>query len=172
MSQVELSATQRRILATLLEEYESAPVKGEIIADALDRTAGSTRNEFRSLKALGLIEGIPGPKGGYKPTAAAYDVLSYQDLEEPERLVLAHEHDRVSATVDTIDLIDVGEPDRCRARIHFQEAVDGLAVGDPVVVGPTPVSKLVVVGAVEAVAETADEVVLDVGAMEAPFSDG
>ena len=172
MSQIELNGIQRRILAVLVEEYQSSesPVKGEIVADAVGRSAGSIRNRFQSLKALGLVEGIPGPKGGYKPTANAYNVLDYQDLEDPERLVVAHDYERVTATVERIDLLTVREPEQCRTRVHFRESIEGFGVGDPIVIGPTPISELVLVGEIEGIDEAANEVVLDVDSMEAPFS--
>lgn len=172
MSQIELNGVQRQLLAVLVEEYQSSesPVKGEVIGDAVGRSAGSIRNQFQSLKALGLVEGIPGPKGGYKPTADAYNVLDYQDLDDPERLIVAHDYERVTATVDRIDLTDVRDPEGCRARVHFEGSVEGLAVGDPIVVGPTPISELVLVGEIEAADEATTDVVLDVGAMEAPFA--
>ncbi|QLG29249.1 Rrf2 family transcriptional regulator [Halorarum halophilum] len=173
MSQIELNDVQNRILAILVEEYQSreSPVKGEFVADEVGRSAGSIRNQFQSLKALGLVEGIPGPKGGYKPTASAFNVLDYQNLDDPERLIVAHDYERVTATVDQIDLLTVREPEQCQARVHFQEPIEGFGVGDPIVVGPTPISELVLVGEIEEIDGTTNHVVLDVSSMEAPFSE-
>lgn len=171
MNRIELNGIQREILAALIEEYRAteSPVKGEVIAEAVGRTAGSIRNQIQSLTALGLVDGIPGQKGGYKPTHEAYDVLDYQDLEDPERLIVARDYERVTVTVDEIDLTDVHDPDRCRARVRFERPVEGFSVGDPIVVGPTPVSKLVIVGEIESIDGDGTGVLLDVGEMEAPF---
>jgi predicted transcriptional regulator len=72
MSSIELSPSQRQILSALVNlhgEHEQA-VKGEQIAEEVDRNPGTIRNQMQSLKALQLVEGVPGPKGGYKPTAS------------------------------------------------------------------------------------------------------
>lgn len=171
MNRIELNGIQREILAVLVEEYRTAesPVKGAEIAEAIGRTAGNVRNQIGSLKALGLVEGIPGPKGGYRPTHEAYDALDSQGLEDPERLIVARDYERVTVTVDEIDLTDVHDPEHCRARLGFDRPVEGFAVGDPIVVGPTPISKLVLVGEIEAIDGDGTDVHLDVGGMEAPF---
>ena len=70
MSSIELTASQRTILRALVNlhgEAESA-VKGEAIAEEVGRNPGTIRNQMQSLKALQLVEGVPGPKGGYKPS--------------------------------------------------------------------------------------------------------
>jgi predicted transcriptional regulator len=71
MSSIELTPSQKTILQELINlfrESESA-VKGEDIAENVDRNPGTIRNQMQSLKALQLVEGVPGPKGGYKPTS-------------------------------------------------------------------------------------------------------
>ncbi|MFB6159847.1 MAG: HTH domain-containing protein [Haloferacaceae archaeon] len=164
MEQVDLTDSQRRLLATLVDEYGSAeaPVKGAVLAEALDRSPATIRSQVQSLTALGLVEGIQGPKGGYKPTAAGYDVLDRQGLDDPESVTLAREFDRADATVDEIDLPDLNHPDRCTARVHFQEVDRQFEPGDPVAVGPTPVAGLLLAGRVTEVNEAGDEVVLEV----------
>ena len=66
MSSIELTPTQTTILTaltTLHREAENA-VTGEEIAAMVDRNPGTVRTQMRSLKALQLVEGIAGPKGG------------------------------------------------------------------------------------------------------------
>jgi len=50
-------------------------VKGREIAELIDRNPGTIRNQMQSLKALGLAEAVPGPRGGYKATAEANQIL-------------------------------------------------------------------------------------------------
>ena len=66
MSSIELTSSQKTILTALINlhrESEDA-VKGEDIAAEVDRNPGTIRNQMQSLKALQLVEGVPGPKGG------------------------------------------------------------------------------------------------------------
>lgn len=173
MNQIELNSTQREILTTLIEHYlaTDSPVSGETIAEAIDVNTGTLRSKIQTLTALSLVEGIPGIKGGYRPTARAYTVLATQDLDAPEPLILARDYDRVTADVESIDFVDVNHPDRCQARLTFLEAVERLAVGDAILVGPTPVTKLVVGGEVVSVASGGTVVVVDVKQLHAPLAD-
>ena len=67
---MELTPIQKEILTALVNLYRKhkRAVKGEMIADVINRNPGTVRNQMQSLKALGLVEGVPGPKGGYKAT--------------------------------------------------------------------------------------------------------
>src|SRR6056297_2166857 len=90
MSSIELTPSQKTILTALINlhrESEDA-VKGEDIAEEVDRNPGTIRNQMQSLKALQLVEGVPGPKGGYKPTATAYEALDVDQLEQPAEVPL------------------------------------------------------------------------------------
>ena len=173
MSQIELTETQREILNAVIDLYlrENAPVSSEAVADAINQSPGTLRNNMQSLKAHRLVAGIPGVKGGYKPTAKAYTVLDVQGLEDPEPLTLAREFDRVSSTVEGITFTGVNDPDTCRARIEFQQPVDGLEPEDAILVGPTPVSKLVVGGEVVSVGDDRTEVIVDVVQLVAPLDE-
>ena len=75
---MDLSPIQNDILITLISLYEkkSLPIKGEEIADIILRNPGTVRNQMQALKAIGLVDGIPGPKGGYHPTSLAYKELN------------------------------------------------------------------------------------------------
>ena len=80
---MDLSLIQRDILITLITLYHqhSHSIKGEEIADRIQRNPGTVRNQMQALKAIGLVDGVPGPKGGYIPTALAYNELNlrYRD---------------------------------------------------------------------------------------------
>ena len=66
MSTIQLTTSQERILTALvnLAENTDRPVAGARIAESVDRNAGTVRNRMQSLRNIGLVEGIAGPKGG------------------------------------------------------------------------------------------------------------
>jgi len=170
--QIDLTPTQQMILRELVTLYRAAdtPVKGERVATGIDRNPGTIRNQMQSLKALQLVEGIPGPQGGYKPTTAAYDVLSMQDIGEPADVPLAHEGDPIEgAVVEEIGLTSVLHPDHCRAEIQVRGVTaDRFAEGDAVVVGPTPVQDLRIDGVVEGVDDVSSTLVVAIESIRAP----
>lgn len=171
MSSIELTPSQKTVLTALVNlsrEAEDA-VKGEAIAEEVDRNAGTIRNQMQSLKALQLVEGVPGPKGGYKPTAAAFEALDLEEIDQPAEVPLFQNGKRVeSANVEEIDLTSVHHPDLCRAEIVIQGSVRDYHDGDEVTVGPTPLSKLMIHGTVDGRDETNGIVILRIDRMEAP----
>ncbi|MFB6183661.1 MAG: HTH domain-containing protein [Haloarculaceae archaeon] len=171
MSSIELTPSQKTILQELVNlhrETESA-VKGEDIAEKVDRNPGTIRNQMQSLKALQLVEGVPGPKGGYKPTATAYDALQIQDMDQAADVPLAHEGKPVEqANVEEIDLTSVHHPEECRARIKLQGSIADFHEGDTVTVGPTPLSKLRIIGTIEGKDDTDNSIILTIDDMKAP----
>ncbi|QCC49841.1 HTH domain-containing protein [Halapricum salinum] len=171
MSSIELTPSQQNILQELVNLYresESA-VKGEDIADKVDRNPGTIRNQMQSLKALQLVEGVPGPKGGYKPTANAYDALQIQEMEHAAEVPLFHNGERVEeANVEEIDLTSVHHPENCRAEIKLQGSISGFKEGDTITVGPTPLSKLQIVGTLSGKDDTANSLILTIDDMVAP----
>ena len=171
MSSIELTPSQKSILqelVNLFRQSESA-VKGEDIAERVDRNPGTIRNQMQSLKALQLVEGVPGPKGGYKPTAAAYDALEIQDMEQAADVPLEHDGERVEgANVQEIDLTSVHHPELCRAEIRLQGSIADFHEGDQVTVGPTPLSKLVIRGTLEGKDNTNNTLILTIDYMRAP----
>jgi predicted transcriptional regulator len=171
MSSIELSPSQRQILSALVNlhgEHEQA-VKGEQIAEEVDRNPGTIRNQMQSLKALQLVEGVPGPKGGYKPTAAAYDALEVQRMDEPASVPVEHDGSRLEGiNVETISLTSVHHPEECRAEAHVQGSIRDIHEGDQIRLGPTPLSKLVVEGTVEGKDTTENILILTITDMVAP----
>ncbi|MFB6301698.1 MAG: Rrf2 family transcriptional regulator [Haloferacaceae archaeon] len=171
MSSIELTPSQRSILTALtnLHREQEDAVKGEAIAAEVDRNPGTIRNQMQSLKALQLVEGVPGPKGGYKPTSAAYEALDVEQMDEPATVPLFHDGDRVGdANVEEINLTTVHHPELCRAEIVLQGSVRDFHEGDTVEVGPTPLSKLVIRGTVDAKDDTNSSIILRIDGMEAP----
>jgi predicted transcriptional regulator len=171
MSSIELTSSQKSILTALINLYgeQEDAVKGEAIAEEVDRNPGTIRNQMQSLKALQLVEGVPGPKGGYKPTSNAYEALDIQRMDEPADVPISHEGEEVEGVnVDGIDLSSVHHPELCRAEIHVQGSVRDFHEGDSVTVGPTPLSKLVVDGTVDGKDDTANVLILRIDDMRAP----
>ena len=171
MSSIELTPSQKTILTALVNlhgETEDA-VKGEDIADEVDRNPGTIRNQMQSLKALQLVEGVPGPKGGYKPTATAFEALDIQRMDEPASVPLAHEGEPVEeANISEINLSSVHHPELCCAEIHLQGSSRDIHEGDDVTVGPTPLSKLLIEGTVDGKDDTNNILILQLNEMVAP----
>ncbi|MFD1643814.1 Rrf2 family transcriptional regulator (plasmid) [Haloarcula sp. NS06] len=171
MSSIELTSSQKTILTALINLYPETEdaVKGEDIAAEVDRNPGTIRNQMQSLKALQLVEGVPGPKGGYKPTANAYEALDVEQMEEPASVPLFHDGEAVEdANVEEIDLSSVHHPELCRAEIHLQGSIRSFSEGDEVIVGPTPLSKLVINGVLDGKDDTNNILILRIKSMEAP----
>jgi len=171
MSSIELTPSQKTILTALTNlhrETEDA-VKGEDIAEEVDRNPGTIRNQMQSLKALQLVEGVPGPKGGYKPTADAYEALEVDRMDDPAAVPLEHDGEEISnATVESIDLSSVHHPELCRAEVHLQGSIKDFHEDDEVVVGPTPLSKLKIEGTLDAKDDTDGILILEIDEMIAP----
>lgn len=171
MSSIELTTSQKDILRELINLYSQSEraVKGEDIADGVDRNPGTIRNQMQSLKALQLVEGVPGPKGGYKPTANAYEALGIQDLDEPADVPLFHNGEHIEdANVQEIDLTSVHHPDLCRAEVRLHGSIKNFHDGDDIVVGPTPRSKLQIEGVIDGKDETNNVLIISTMTMEAP----
>lgn len=171
MSSIELTASQRRILTALIDLHADGEeaVKGEAIAEAVDRNAGTIRNQMQSLKALQLVEGVPGPKGGYKPLAAAYETLEIQEIEGAADVPLIHNGERVDGVnVEEIDLTSVHHPELCRAEVFIRGNVRRFQEDDRVKVGPTPLADLTIEGTVDGTDDTKSVIILRIESMLAP----
>ncbi|CAJ36666.1 CBS domain-containing protein [Methanocella arvoryzae] len=146
---VELTVIQREILSALINLFreKGRAIKGEEISERIDRNPGTVRNQMQSLKALGLVEGVPGPKGGYKATSAAYQALNLSHMDKEAEVPIYRNGERVLNTnVADIDLNTVRHPDMCRASIQILGDIRNFDVGDTIQIGPTPVNKLMVRG--------------------------
>jgi predicted transcriptional regulator len=174
MSSIELTTSQRAILQELVNLYgeSDSAVKGEEIADEVNRNPGTIRNQMQSLKALQLVEGVPGPKGGYRPTATAYDALQMEQMDQAADVPLSHNGDLVpEANVEQIDLTSVHHPEECRAKVRLRGSISGFSESDSVTVGPTPLSKLRIDGTVEGKDDTNNSLILTIDDMQAPVEE-
>jgi len=171
MSSIELTPSQKSILTALtnLHRQVEDTVKGEQIAEEVNRNPGTIRNQMQSLKALQLVEGVPGPKGGYKPTTNAYEALDVDQMDEAAAVPLVHNDELVdNANVESIDLSSVHHPELCRAEIHLQGSVRDFHEGDEIIVGPTPLSKLRITGTLDARDDSNNILILQIDDMLAP----
>ncbi|HJJ43500.1 MAG TPA: CBS domain-containing protein [Methanocorpusculum sp.] len=148
---MDLSLIQKDILITLISLYHqySHPIKSEIIADIIRRNAGTVRNQMLALKVLGLVDGIPGPKGGYQPTARAYTELNVSsDYSESEVPILKNGEKVEGVRVNEISFTTLTHADLCHALIKIIGNVRSFDVGDTITIGPTPLNKLLIKGEV------------------------
>jgi hypothetical protein len=142
---MELTPVQRDILTALINIYrkEDRAVKGEEIAGLIDRNPGTVRNQMQSLKALNLVEGVPGPKGGYKATGSAYEALSLDATGDVVVVPIVKNGVVVDgATASEIVFNKVMLSHECGGTVRILGSVKDFNVGDEIRIGPTPVNKL------------------------------
>ena len=118
---MDLSLIQKDILITLITLYhqQSQPIKGEEIAEVIRRNPGTVRNQMQALKAIGLVDGVPGPKGGYNPTALAYEVLNLNSSDEEYDVLIS----RGGAVMKGVKVSEIAfttlcHPDLCQAVVR------------------------------------------------------
>lgn len=146
---MELTPVQRDILTALINIYrkDNRAVKGEEIAGLIDRNPGTVRNQMQSLKALDLIEGVPGPKGGYKATGSAYEALSLDTTGDVVVVPIFKNGVVVEgATASEIVFNKVMLSHECSGTVRIIGNVKDFDVGDEIRIGPTPVNKLYIRG--------------------------
>ncbi|MCA9702914.1 MAG: HTH domain-containing protein, partial [Methanolinea sp.] len=113
---MDLSLIQKDILITLITLYHqhSHPIKGEEIAEVIKRNPGTVRNQMQALKAIGLVDGIPGPKGGYNPTEQAYRELHLNITEGEYDVPIARDGETLKGIkVAEIAFTTLCHPDIC-----------------------------------------------------------
>jgi len=148
---MDLSLIQKDILITLITLYhrKSHSIKGEEIALMIQRNPGTVRNQMQSLKAIGLVDGVPGPKGGYVPTSLAYNALNLNVTEGDYDVQISRDGVEVNgAHVQEIDFTTLCHPDICHAVIKLVGSAKIFEIGDQITIGPTPVNKLLIRGEV------------------------
>ncbi|MDI6718494.1 MAG: CBS domain-containing protein [Methanomicrobiales archaeon] len=146
---MDLSLIQREILITLITLYHhhSHAIKGEEIAEVLKRNPGTVRNQMQALKAIGLVDGVPGPKGGYVPTGLAYRELNLTNYEQEANVPIQRNGNPVQGVrVSEIDFTTLCHPDLCHADVKVIGSIRSLEIGERITIGPTPVNKLLIRG--------------------------
>ena len=145
-----LTSVQKEILQTLINLYQSSDgksVKGEDIAEVMNRNPGTIRNQMQSLRSLSLVKGVPGPRGGYKPTIEAYHQLNISVSDSEFKVPIYKNGERLEdISVAKIEFTSVPQPGECEAAIKVLGSIKNLNLGDIVRIGPTPVNNLGVMG--------------------------
>jgi hypothetical protein len=162
---VSLSAPQKEIIIALLELYDKKRtlVKSKEIAHLTGRDEGTVRNIMPVLRAIGLVEAVPGPKGGYLPTSKTYEDFnvpkSIRSLSVP---IYTLKGGKTDVTVTDILFKSVFSPDFCQAIIKVIGNLSKLNIGDDLVVGPTPSGRMIIEGKITGRDDLHGEILLDV----------
>jgi len=146
-----ISVVYKEILSGLITIYErkKGSIKGEEIAALLNKTAGTIRNQMQTLRALGYVDGIPGPKGGYIPTLKAYEALRIQQSEYFIEVPIYQNNEKVEGMIlEQIIFSNVSNPTECRCIIKVLGDISKIHERSILKVGPTPINKIIVVGEV------------------------
>lgn len=147
-----LTSVQKEILQTLINLYQSSngkSIKGEDIAEVMNRNPGTIRNQMQSLRSLSLVKGVPGPRGGYKPTIEAYHALNISVTNQDSKVPIYKNGKRLEdASVARIEFTSVPQPTECEAAIKVLGSIKDLNLGDTVTIGPTPVNNLGIMGTI------------------------
>jgi len=165
---MELTPVQRDILTALINIHrrEGRAVKGEEIAELIDRNPGTIRNQMQSLKALNLVEGVPGPKGGYKATGAAYEVLCLDNSGDIVDVPIIKNGVQVEgASASEIIFNKVMRHDSCDGMVRITGNVRDFNIGDEIEIGPTPVNRLYIRGEVTGRDDTMSRLIFKVREM-------
>jgi len=149
---MELTPIQRDILTALINIYrrDNRAVKGEEIAEIIDRNPGTIRNQMQSLKALNLVEGVPGPKGGYRATGSAYQALNLDTAGDAVTPIMKNGIIVEGATASEIVFDKVMKSTECDGTARIIGDIRGFNIGDEIKIGPTPVNKLYIRGIIAA----------------------
>ena len=147
-----LTAVQKEILQSLINLYRKSKctsVKCESIADVMGRNSGTIRNQKQSLRSLGLVQGVPGPRGGYKPTLEAYHALNIENDPCEIHVPIYVNKELVSdISVNKIEFTSILRPGDCEATISVLGDIKQLDLDDTIKIGPTPVNNLTVSGTI------------------------
>jgi len=165
---MDLTPVQRDILTALINIHrvEGRAVKGEEIAELIDRNPGTIRNQMQSLKALNLVEGVPGPKGGYKATGSAYEALSIDAIGDVVTVPVLRNGVLVEgATASEIVFNKVMHSQQCDGVIRVIGNIRDFDIGDEIEVGPTPVNKLYIRGKIVGRDDTMSRLILQIKEM-------
>ncbi|MDD1668088.1 MAG: CBS domain-containing protein [Methanomicrobiales archaeon] len=165
---MDLSLIQKEILITLITLYHqhSHAIKGEEIAEVLNRNPGTVRNQMQALKAIGFVDGVPGPKGGYNPTALAYRELNLSNLDQEATVPVLRNGEPVPGMrVTEVDFTTLCHPDLCHAMVKVGGSVKTFEIGEEITIGPTPVNKLIIRGEIYGKDEVQQSILLSISEM-------
>ncbi|RLI71438.1 hypothetical protein DRP05_04125 [Archaeoglobales archaeon] len=162
---LELTQLQKDILHALitLHKKKGGLIKGKEIAGFINRNPGVVRDQMRVLKVSGIVRAIRGPKGGYTPTTKAYRLLYTTKPNESVRVpVIVNEQIMEDLTIEDINLPSITHLGVCQARMRIAGDIKKISTGDRVVIGPTPVSELIIYGEVTGREDTRNVLIIDI----------
>lgn len=147
-----LTHVQKETLQTLINLYHSSngkPIKGEAIAEVINKNAGTIRNQMIALRNLGVVKSVPGPQGGYEPTLEAYHSLKISISENDDKVPIYKNGKKMdNISVARIEFTSVPQPSECEASIKVLGNIKNLNLGDEIIIGPTPVNNLGIAGTI------------------------
>ena len=147
-----ITNVQKEILQTLINLYQAYNRKSinvEDIAEVMNRNPGTIRNQMQALRSLSLVKGVPGPRGGYKPTIEAYHALNISVSDNDSMVPIYKNGKRIEdISVAKIEFTSVPQPSECEAAIKVLGSIKDLKLGDEISIGPTPVNNLGVMGTI------------------------
>ena len=161
-----LTSVQKEILQTLTNLYQKSDgksIKGEEIAEVMGRNPGTIRNQMQSLRSLSLVKGVPGPRGGYKPTIEAYHTLNISETKGESKVPMLKDGKILDdISVAKIEFTSVPNPGECEAAIKVLGDIKTLNLGDTIRIGPTPVNNLGIIGEIVGRDDTDNILLLDI----------
>lgn len=160
-----LTAPQKEIMISLLELYDKnrSLIKSKEIAIRTGRNEGTIRNVMPVLRAIGLVEAVPGPKGGYMPTSKAYESFNIpKNLKLLSVPIYTKKGEKTDVTVTDILFKSVFSPDFCQALLKVIGNLSKLNIGEELVIGPTPSGRMIIEGKIIGRDDLHGEILLDV----------
>ena len=160
-----LTAPQKEIMISLLELYDKNRflIKSKEIAIRTGRNEGTIRNVMPVLRAIGLVEAVPGPKGGYMPTSKAYESFNIpKNLKLLSVPIYTKKGEKTDVTVTDILFKSVFSPDFCQALLKVIGNLSKLNIGEELVIGPTPSGRMIIEGKIIGRDDLHGEILLDV----------
>jgi len=141
-------------------------VKGEEVAELIDRKPGTIRNLMQSLKALNLVEGVTGPKGGYRATSAAYEALNIESTENVDLVpIIRNGMLMEGTTASEIVFNKIMQSKQCNGVVQIMGNILDFNVGDSIEVGATAVHKLYIRGTVTGMDDSMSRLVFHIDEM-------
>ena len=162
---ISLTTPQKEIVIALIELYDKkrSLVKSKEIAHRTGRNEGTVRNIMPVLRAIGLVEAVPGPKGGYVPTSKAYEGFNVpRNIRSLSVPVYTLNGEKTEITVTDILFKSVFSPDFCQAMLKVIGSLSMINTGGDLVVGPTPSGRMIIEGKVTGRDDLHGEILLDV----------
>ncbi|HIE34403.1 MAG TPA: CBS domain-containing protein [Candidatus Altiarchaeales archaeon] len=160
-----VSSVQREILDALIRLYErkKTAIKGEDISELLNRSPGTVRNQMQTLRALGYVDGVPGPRGGYTPAIKAYEALDLEPVEKPVVVPIFKNGKKIEGlSAYKIIFVKIPDPTECKAIITVKGESKKIRNGDIIKVGPTPTNHVIIKGEVTGRDDIKREILVDI----------